>query len=112
MVTEKLKPAALNATHFRIDNFHHVSEKMKTKYDATMKVYPNYIIQTGFNFVQPYGRKPRIANDTVIAEDNDDKIIKKEPSSQQYNIIAVQLSTPMEVEIDSGNDSDCMIVEN
>jgi hypothetical protein len=109
MVTEKLKPAALNTTHFRIDNFHQNSEKMKTKYDATMKPYPSYITQTGFNFVQPYGRKPRIANNTVIADDNDDKKIKKEPSSQQTNIMTVQLSTPMAV--DSENDSDCMIID-
>jgi hypothetical protein len=86
---------------------------MKTKYDATMKPYPAYITQTRFHFIQPYGRKPRIANKKDINNHNEITHIKSEhPITQQSNIMAVQLSSPMEVEIDSGNDSDCMIVDN
>jgi hypothetical protein len=118
MVTDDLKPSANKVNQFHITNFARAHKKAKKLYDTKFQTYPRYIIQTGYNFVQPYSRPPKINNNTVIPI----RVIKEEPSSQQQQEQSSTFSQPMDIayeqqanifcNINLDHDSDCMIIDD
>jgi hypothetical protein len=111
-ILPSLKPSSQSTNHFQIVRFEKVNKQLKEQYTATLSKYPHYIVQTGYNDVQPYGRDPKIDNTSIIPSASIKlSSIKQEPSSQQ--LTNPQISLPMEIQAnDSGDDSDCMIVDD
>lgn len=65
-VNKNLVPSASNAPFFTVDNFNATSEDLKQHHSNVSTPYPGYIEQTGRYNVDPYGRKPQIANTNVL----------------------------------------------
>lgn len=73
MVNDDLKQAAIRSNNFIVESYQKISDALKKQYNDKMLNYPNYILGVGRNEIQHFGKKQRINNIRIYAEnDNED----------------------------------------